>query len=160
MRCLYILIDSSTKGVKKDTKKTKYGESSAFWCAFRNKLEGMPCRAGFIYSNYEGTNKIFFDGVIRALESCYYLVRQGWIVKVMGDNKPVIKILRGEWQAIELKPFYNQVKEIERKYRGKEISYDYMGEETEIYKKVDEGAKHYRNFIKQKFEKTEKPKNK
>ena len=158
MSCLYILIDSSTKGTKIDNKRTKYGESCAFWCAFWNKPEGMPFRAGFVYSDYEGTNKIFFDGIIRALEGCYSRVREDCTVKLMGDNNIIMKILRGNWQAYELKPFYNQVKKMEEKYRAKEIIYEYMGEKTEIYKKVDECSKYFRNFVKQKFKKTEKSK--
>jgi ribonuclease HI len=150
MSCLYILIDSSTKG----SKRNKYGKSTAFWCAFWNEVKDIPCRAGVVYSLKEGPNKIFYDGIIRALEACFYMVYDNCPVKVMGDNELVIKQLKGERNVDKMKKLHSQVKGLEFKYKEHEkgvIEYDYMNEDDEMYRKVDRCAKEFLNFLTQRF---------
>lgn len=157
MSTLYILIDSSTDKTKENNRiVSNCGKASAFWCAYRDEIEGIPCRAGFTYNDYLGPNKIFFDGVIRALEACYYMVQGDCELKVLGDCVPVLKILKRENQARKLKPFFNQTKELERRYKEErgyniDINYEYINEENRIYKKVDECASQFKNNLIQKF---------
>ncbi|MHA1285648.1 MAG: hypothetical protein ACTSQG_11495 [Promethearchaeota archaeon] len=144
---LHILIDSSTKP-------GKYGKSTAFWWAFKDKIEGEPFRVGVIYNQIEGTNRIFYDGIIRALEACFYISEVNRNIKIWGDNKLVIGQLKDEINVDKLEPLYNQVKKLESKYLEKKnvtISYEYLNEQDEIYKKVDRCAKDFLNFLTQRI---------
>ena len=151
MRCLYILIDSSTRP---RSAKNRYGKSTAFWCAFWNEIKGMPCRAGIVYNATDGPMKIFYDGIIRALEVCFPIVGVNRTVKVMGDCQHVIKQLRGEIKSIELENYFNQVRRLEFKYRVYKkgtISFEYIPRDNDFYKKVHRCAKDFLEFLKKRF---------
>jgi ribonuclease HI len=152
MSKLNVYIDSSTRGQGG----IKYGRSTAFWLAkweeeFR---ENEPCRIGVYYNCRQGPNKIFFEGVIRALESCYSIGHRNCIIKIIGDCDTVIKILQREWTARDLAPFFSEVEKWEEMFRrnGKgTITYDYIDRDDEFYKKVHRCAKDFLNFWQQRF---------
>lgn len=155
MKHLYILIDTTTRG----TKKSRYGESTACWCAFKDKITGRPFRAGFIYNEYDGPNKIFYEGIIRALEICLSIYLRDCTVIVKGDNLFVINQLKQKIGHRELERYYNQVKALEFKYvdsRKGKIQYGYINEQNEVYKKVDRCSKEFDNFLKQRFNQTKR----
>lgn len=178
MKQIIIILDSAGGG-----RRTKYGPCICFWAAFEydpNKdftetsqklnqkdryevdilhkgIKPRPKRSGAIYSSYEGPNKIFYDGVIRALESCFYLARDSDEVYVIGDCKPVIQQLKGERKVEELKSLYNQVKyHLEKsKYQNKknaEIHYKHVGrQQFPLYEDIDRLAKETLKKIKSIF---------
>ena len=147
MNRLIILIDSSTKA---SSKSSKYGESSAAWAVWWNNIDRVPIRAGSLYLWKEGPNKIFYDGLIRALEACFYLVHKGDEVTIYGDNQHVIQQLQGGKGVREMQPYFNQITKMSSKYPCK-ISFTYLGESNKAYKKVDELAKQFRNMVKLKY---------
>ena len=147
MSSLHIFIDSSTKG----TRTSKYGKSAASWFAIWDEFNGLPCRAGIIYKDRQGPNKIFYEGIIQALNTCYDVVRENCEVTIFGDCDPVIKQLNDEWNVNKMKELYDQVQEIEENYRGT-INYIYMNEDNPLYKVVDECSKQFRHNITLKFD--------
>ena len=156
MRCLYILVDSSTRPT---SKKNRYGKSTAFWCAFWNEIKGMPYRAGVVYNAKDGPMKIFYDGIIRALEACFPIVGGNCTVKVMGDCQHVIKQLREEKGRDELENYFNRVRIFEfkyRKYKKGTISFEYIPRDDDFYKKVHRCAKDFLEFLKDIFDQTQK----
>ena len=153
MRTLNILIDSSTKPDK--GVKSKYGRSSAFWCAIPDDINSTPCCMGVILRAKEGPNKIFYDGVISALVGCEKY-RQ-WIIDVIikGDNEHVIKQLKGEIETVQLKEYLVRTRDLESKFLRK-IAYEYIGESNPIYKKVDQLAKWTLNHVPLQYSKARK----
>lgn len=148
MNNLIIYIDSSTLP---SSNTSKYGRSSGAWSAWWSKAEGRPLRAGTIYLSHEGPNKIFYDCLIRALESCLFLLHKNDSIEVFGDCDQVIKQLNGERRVLEMLPFYKQIKYgIEKKYKercGKMPKYFYIGEKDLIYRKVDKYSKETRILV-------------
>ena len=147
MSSLHIFIDSSVRG----TRTSKYGKAAASWFAVWDESGGRPCRAGLVYSNHQGPNKIFYEGIIQALNTCYDLVSKHVEVKVFGDCDPVLKQLNKERNVNEMQKLYDRVREIESSYQGP-ISYKYMNEENSVYKVVDECSKIFRHNISQTFD--------
>jgi hypothetical protein len=150
-RQVFVLIDSSTKG----SKESKCGKSTLCWAVFANSLEGVPLRVGLLCLNYdEGPNKAFYIGVIRALEDCLFMGDADCIFEIRGDCKCVIDQLAGSMEVDKLKVFHKQVKKLEDKYselgRG-QIRYQYINEDSKVYKRVDRCAKEVRNFMEQRF---------
>ena len=144
---LYILLDSATK---KLIKNWKYGESITAWVAWWSSDErDKPIRCGINYYRIEGPNKVFYRGIISALENCYGMCTNDKII-ICGDCEPVIKQLNGEWAVKQMRVFYQRVKELRMSYakRGCEIEFRYMGEKTPIYKNIDQLAKRSREHIK------------
>jgi hypothetical protein len=150
MSTYYVLIDNSTKG----TGTSKYGESAVCWSVFADSIIGNPIRVGILYCNYSGPNKMFYVGVIRALEDCYFLGDHDCCLKIVGDCLPVINQLKGVWKVKALEPFYAQVKGLESKYRTNDkglVSYDYLGEDNPLYIKVDKCVKDSFNYLRQRI---------
>jgi ribonuclease HI len=151
-RRIYILIDSSTKG----TSESQYGPSTACWAVFPDRMQGKPLRVGLICCNYnEGPNKMFYIGIIRALEDCLFMGDENCIFELRGDCKPVINQLTGKWNVCALTVFYSQVKGIEKKFRDEhrgQIQYAYISGDNMLYKKVDRCAKEVRNFVEQRLD--------
>lgn|GEM_PF-2168060 len=143
MPILNIYIDSSTKRTKLGS---HYGESVAAWGAWWDGIfNEKPIRCGIHYFRHEGPNKVFYEGVIRALEQCVSLM---WVDKciVRGDCELVIKQLRGEWRVGQMKKYFKQVQVLKIKYKGN-ISFEYISESDPIYKKIDQLAKRSRSHI-------------
>jgi ribonuclease HI len=141
----YIFIDSCTKRTAKDN---KYGESTSAWGVWGDDLEN-PLRCGIQYFRYEGPNKCFYKGIIRALEQCLDLC-WGDSVMILGDCEAVIKQLNGEWAVRSMAVEYNQVQALIGKYLKKEnlVTFQYISENDRIYKKIDQLSKRSLNFIK------------
>ncbi len=151
MYSLHILVDSTTR---RSSENNKYGESTACWFAFKNKIAGKPFRVGFVYNEYDGPNKIFYEGIIQALEFCFSVFMEKGTVWVRGDDQLVINQLKGERGVYELIDYHIRVKKLEVKYEERKkgiIRYKYINEENEIYKKVDRCAKQFDNFLKQRI---------
>jgi ribonuclease HI len=107
-----------------------------------------------IYRPKEGPNRIFYIGVICALEELFKSTYVNYLLKIRGDCQPVIDQMNGKWRAVEMKPLYDQVKSLEEKYKrekGVQIEYEYLGEGDSVYKKIDQCAKQFREFIKQRL---------
>jgi len=148
---IHILVDSSTKP---SSKTSKYGESSACWAIYTNGKITTPEFVGLIYRPKEGPNKIFYIGVIRALEELLESQYVEYLLKIRGDCQPVIDQLNGKWRAVEMKPLYDQVKSLEKKIKKEkraQIEYEYWGEDDSVYKKIDQCAKQSREFIRQRL---------
>lgn len=150
--CTYlILVDSTTRG----TDTSKYGKSTVCWFVYREELKGMPLRVGAIYCDYnEGPNKIFYVGVIRALEDCFFLCGTDNNIKIMGDCEHAIGQLNSDIDIDDLEPFYKQVKGLEKKYEryGKgPIKYEYLGEKDAAYRKLDRCVKQFQNYLEQRI---------
>lgn len=143
---LHILIDSSTKGTKVD----KYGESVAAWAAWwQDELKkDKPVRCGIHYLRREGPNKIFYEGIIRALEQCLELCWDDEIY-IWGDCVAVIDQLNGKRNIDWMHSKNKQVKALIKKYKEKNntIFFKYLNEEKVVYKKIDQLAKRSRKFI-------------
>ncbi len=176
---LIILVDNSGKGEE------KYGHCLCFWCAFlydpfdlksisntaqqvekpeiryeidilTNTEKAKPIRSGAIYCDYEGPNKIFYDGIIRSLDGCLFLTKRHSPLKVIviGDCEPVIKQLKNQWQSKKMKSFYLQTKGIEKKYKdnGAEMNYRWIKrDDFPLYLKIDKLAKDFLEKIKGQF---------
>lgn len=146
-RMLIILIDSSTR---RTSSTNKYGPSTACWCAFWDDINSPPCRVGIEFRKREAPNRIFYIGIIRALEGCLDVRDPQGKVKIMGDNDFVIKQLNKQARVDKLRPFYDEVikKITESKLK---VDFEYLSEADPIYKKVDEMAKQFWNQYRQKF---------
>ena len=148
---IHILVDSSTKP---SSKTNKYGESTACWAIYTNGIGPTPTYVGLTYRPQEGPNRIFYIGVIRALEEVFESPYVKYSLKVCGDCQPVIDQLNGKWRVVELKPLYDQVKSLEekiKKEKGAQIEYEFLGEDDSVYKKIDQCAKQSREFIRQRL---------
>jgi hypothetical protein len=103
-----------------------------------------------IYRPKAGPNRIFYFGIIRALDE---LLDSGYLMyslKVMGDCEPVIEQLKGNRCAIEMKDLYEHVRLLEDRLRNKkraQVEYEYLNEDDGIYRKIDQCAKRSRAFI-------------
>jgi ribonuclease HI len=177
LKQLIIVLDSAGGGNAQ-----KYGPQCCFWCAFIYNpskdstetskkidpvsryevdilLKGIrpkPKRSGLIYSDYEGPNKIFYDGIIRALDSCMYLVKQETITQaiILGDCQPVINQLLHKRRINKLEKLYKQVKHYETEYRklGCEIKYKWCGRnQFPLYEEIDRMTKEFLTKIKNYF---------
>jgi hypothetical protein len=140
---LNILVDNATKPTSKTN---KYGESTVAWAAWWGKVTPRPCKAGIIYMKYEGPNKSFYEGIIRGLEGCMWMVEEGDIVNVAGDCKLVIDQLNAGQSTGDMEIYFNQVMSLKRKLKG-EVFFHYLSEENLHYKKVDQLAKRSRDFF-------------
>ncbi len=116
-------------------------------------MEASPVkslRCGSIYNSTDGPTRIFYDGIIRALQSCFYLLKKEKIseVLVLGDCEHAIKQLNGQVGIRQMQPLYNQVKKLEKDFRENgvtEIKYIYIKEQHYLlYKKIDSMAKEMR----------------
>lgn len=175
MKQLIIILDSSVS--KKESK--SIGPALCLWIAYPyNPLEDnhpiskkLPeaeryqngvlmeaalvksLRCGTIYNSIDGPTRIFYDGIIRALESCFYLLKKEKIsqVLILGDCEHVIKQLNGQVKVKQMQPLYNQVKKLEADFKQKgvkEIKYIYIKEQDySLYKKIDGMAKEMREKI-------------
>ena len=144
MSKLWVFVDSSTK---KSSNKNKYGESVAAWGAWWDKtFHEKPVRCGIHYFKYEGPNKCFYEGIIRALEQCMPLIWEDNEIIVSGDCKPVIEQLNGERKVGDMRKYFNQVQGIKNKYRGV-VKFEYVNEDAPVYKKIDQLAKLSRTYI-------------
>jgi len=144
MSKLNIFIDSSTKRTRRGN---RYGESVVAWGAWWNgTLNEKPIRCGIHYFRYEGPNKVFYEGIIRALEQCMPLIWEEDELIIRGDCEPVLKQLRGEWNVGQMKKYFRQVQALKRKYRGA-IKFEYINRNHPIYKKIDQLAKRSRFHI-------------
>jgi hypothetical protein len=119
-------------------------------------MEAAPVkslRCGSIYNSTDGPTKIFYDGIIRALQSCFYLLKKEGIneVLVLGDCEHAIKQLNGQVGVKQMQPLYKQVKKLEGDFKQngvKEIKYIYIKEQDySLYKKIDGMAKEMRERI-------------
>lgn len=115
-------------------------------------------RSGMIYNSVDGPTKIFYDGIIRSLESCFYLLKKEGVseVTVLGDCEHAINQLNGNVRVKKMKPLYNQVEKLKNDYRtnGASISFLYIEEENyPLYKKIDSITKEMRNKISKVFNK-------
>jgi len=140
MSRVHILVDSSTKG----SKNSKYGESTAFWAVFLGESSKMPSQVGMIYRNREGPNKMFYIGVIYALEDFIHAHFNKCDVEVRGDCLPVINQLCKKWSVNELKPFYDLVKNLEKQLveeKQCKIKYGHISDDDSLYYKIDQCAK-------------------
>lgn len=119
MGTLLILVDSSTK----KSGGTRYGESVAAWAAWWDGSTNQePVRAGVHYFRHNGPNVTFYEGVIRALESCLGAVYNGPNgpddIILFGDCVPVMGQLRGERAVGQMDKYYRQARALINKYRG------------------------------------------
>jgi len=141
-----ILIDSSTNP---SSRTNKYGESVAVWGVWRdNEKKAKPLRCGIHYFCYEGPNKTFYQGVIRALEQCLEMYWKEEVI-VFGDCKPVIEQLNGERALNKMQKEYRQVQALIKKYKEKDnqIQFQYLDESDSLYRKIDQLSKKSREFI-------------
>jgi len=140
---LRIYVDSSTK----PSNGTKYGESSAAW-GFQWDNGTVFWRGGAVYLRHAGPNKMFYEGVIRALESALPDVNNGSgdRLEVYGDCQTVINQLNGVWRVGQLRKHYDRVRAVERKIK-KRVTYHYLGETDATYKKVDILSKQGRDLF-------------
>ncbi len=167
MKQLVIVIDSAGGG-----KRTNYGPCICYWAAFvynpeldktptssklspeeryevdilHKGIKPKPKRSGAIYSDYEGPNKIFFDGIIRALEACFFIAKRGLSeLIIVGDCEPVINQLNEVWKSKEMQPLLRQVKhKFEPEYRklGIKIAYKLVKrDQYPLYEDIDKMAK-------------------
>ncbi len=119
-------------------------------------MEASPVRSlrcGSIYNSTDGPTKIFYDGIIRALQSCFYLLKKEKIneVLILGDCEHAIKQLNGRVGVRQMQPLYNQVKKLEKDFKKDgvdKIIYLYIKEQDySLYKKIDGMAKEMREKI-------------
>ena len=185
MNQLIIVLDTAGKGGK-----TKYRPYICFWAAFwycpeiqktetsekinindryevdilHKGIKPAPVRSGASYSSYIGPNKIFYDGIIRALETCYYLIHEDENVQVIviGDCEPVLKQLNGKMCIKEMKSFYNQVRHYIELYKQKnsDIKFKYIKrDQYSLYEDINRIASEFLskiiNFFEIKGEKNE-----
>jgi len=155
-----ILIDSATK---RSTKRNKYGESVAAWCAWEESSMKIPFRCGIHYFNYEGPNKTFYQGVIRSLEQCLDACWEDK-VNVLGDCKLVIEQLKGKYKIRQMQKEYRQVQALINKYREKNnhVSFQYINDADPLYWKIDQLAKRGRQFVRENLQRSKpskKPRN-
>ncbi len=148
---IQILVDSSTIA---SSKTSKYGESAACWAIYTSENILTPEYVGLAYRPKEGPNKIFYVGIIRALEELLASPYIEYSLKIKGDCQPVIDQLNGKRGIAEMKPLYDQVKSLEKKIKKEkraQIEYEYLGEDDSVYKKIDQCAKEFRTFIKRRL---------
>lgn len=148
---IQILVDSSTTP---SSKTSKYGESAACWAIYPHEATSTPEYVGLIYRPKEGPNKAFYIGIIRALEELLEADYVQYLLKVRGDCQPVINQLNGTWGAVEMKLFFDRVKALEQRIRQEkraEVEYEYLSEDDPIYRRVDQCAKQFKEFAKQRL---------
>lgn len=114
--------------------------------------KSKPLRSGAIFNSVDGPTKIFYDGIIRALESCFYLVKKEGFSEayVVGDCDHAIKQLNGKINVNTMAPMYNQVKKWESGYSkvGVKLFYEYVNEKQfPLYQKLDGVGKEIRGKI-------------
>ena len=169
-----IVLDSS---VSQKTKDSKLGPASCLWAAFIYEptsdkhplskeieekdrfrssilLEGTnpeSMRSGAIYNNHDSPTRIFYDGIIRAMESCFYLLKMHAVneVVVIGDSEIVIEQLNNRRKVVTMGPMYNQVKKFETaEYSKMPVRYEYVSEDDySLYKKLDGMCKQVRGIL-------------
>lgn len=119
-------------------------------------LDAKSIRSGSIYNSVDGPTKIFYDGIIRAMQSCYYLLKKEEISKVivLGDCEHAVEQLNGNRKVDKMQPLYNQVQKLREDYgaKGVEIEFCFIKEcEYSLYKKIDAMAKEMRAKISKMF---------
>lgn len=142
----HIFVDSSTKRTSKSDKR---GESVSAWAVWREgDMDKKPIMCGINYSQFDGPNKAFYDGVIRALERCLPICWNDEVI-VWGDCELAINQLNGRWKVKWTNMEYKQTRALERKFieKNNSISFKYIGEKHPIYKKIDQLAKRSRAHI-------------
>ena len=178
---LIITLDSSTRKIKNGV-----GPSLCFWAAYRydpskdthpttmklpedSRYEGAilmkalnpsPIRSGAIYNHQDTSTKIFLDGIIRALESCFYLIKKYQITKVvvLGDCKPAIELItqKKSPRAQSIIAVCNQVHKWCRDYEGSKIKIEFkhIGRKSyPLYEEIDALAKRLRSILEKEFSK-------
>jgi ribonuclease HI len=148
---LHVFVDSSTKGADG----TRWGESIAAWAAWWQGTTHMtPVRAGVHYYRHSGPNVTFYEGVIRALESCLGLVYNAPgaadDLVLWGDCMPVIGQLRGERAVNLMEKQYRQARYLLDRFNGN-VWVEHMNENDADYRKVDQASKKARGWFKQVF---------
>jgi len=152
MNKLFVLIDTSTK----TNGKSKCGESIIIWAAWWNEIRDMPYRTDCIYIIHECPNKVFYDGLLRILQSCRHLCHRGKKMIIFGDCKLVMDhVNKKECISGKLLPFYNQAKKLESNFPCR-IEYRYVNRENQKYKKIHEITKNFKIFIKNQFKNYQK----
>lgn len=119
-------------------------------------IKSKAVRSGAIYNSVDGPTKIFYDGIIRALEACFYLLSKEKVMEVhiLGDCEHAIRQLNNEVRVDKMKPMYNQVRKWQKEYLKQKvkISYQYVREEDfSLYKKLDGICKEIRSRIQSSF---------
>ena len=111
----------------------------------------QPIRSGFIYNNYDTPTKMFYDGIVRALEACFYLLKKYDIKQtvVLGDCKVVIDQINGvgyKPKSKSIVALYNQVHHQVSDYKN--ISFKHINKsDYPLYKKIDSFAKEARGLM-------------
>jgi hypothetical protein len=155
-KTLLILLDTSTKH---ESATSQYGHSIVCWAGWWNTIAGTPARVEVYSINREGPNKTFFDGIIRALHSCFYMCSTSDHIVIYGDlQNHLLRLQSNQPYAAEspLRPFYNSIKKLERDLRTKKnctVSYRYLNEKYETYKVIDQISKEARKFLNDRFKK-------
>lgn len=147
MADLHILIDSSTKHASRTN---RYGESTAAWGAWwSNNKKCKPVKAGIHYFRNEGPNKAFYQGVIGALEQSMGMCWPNSDIVIFGDCQPVINQLDGTWTVNKMQDEYDEVQALVRRYRreGITVTFQYMNDKDQMYKKIDQLAKRSREHV-------------
>jgi len=113
----------------------------------------VSIRCGSIYNSTDSPTKIFYDGIIRAMDACYYLIKKERIneIIILGDCEHAINQLNRKVKVIKMAPLYNQVRKWEEEYKNAGISsikYEFIREKDfSLYKKIDGMAKEMREKI-------------
>lgn len=145
MNTLFVLLDTSTK---RSSRTSKYGESTIAWVARWNKPTSVVVRSGIEYVYFEGPNKVFYDGIIRVLQSCFYLCHPEDKLVIFGDCKLVIDQINSvPWTNSQMLPFWKQVQKLAAAYRCP-VEFIYMPRANPLYDEVDQMAKRSRGFFK------------
>lgn len=110
--------------------------------------EGKPLRSGVHYFRYEGPNKTFYEGIIRALEGCLDLAARDDVSQLVicGDCQPVLRQLTGVWAVNELMPYLERVRNLEAGC-ATPVLYEYLSEDDARYRKVDQLSKRAKKLI-------------
>lgn len=182
MTQLIIVLDSSTS----TGSETDLGPSLCFWAAYvyepltdthptnaklseKTRYESAvlmkssimpPNRSGAIYNDHDTAIKMFYDGIIRAMNSCFYLLRKHKIneVIILGDCNPVVDQINGvvSPKAPAIVALCNQVKWHIGKYQksGTAVTLKHISEDNyPLYRDIDALAKQVRGMIHDKLSK-------
>jgi len=119
-------------------------------------LRKKPIRSGAIYNNVDGPVRMFYDGIIRALDACYYLIKREEVTEtiVLGGDQYVFHQINGESAIDELEPVYNQVQKLRERYEKQRvhIMFQYIREDDySLYGKLHTLTQGLQTLIKETF---------
>ncbi len=137
-----IYVDSSTK----PSENFGYGKSAAAWIV---DINGYIIRSGLIFSDYNGPNKIVYEGILAALSSLeptHFYEGGTDNVEIFIDTQIIVNQLNSH-SAIKMAKHKKLVLDFYKKHPNVTFNCLYCNEKNAYFKIVDTLSKSGRNWM-------------